>query len=421
MRCETDVALVELLFPTGDVSQTQALVEASNALQVDEWAWVGAEGSGRYGKDFQSRALETFEDLQSEPSAVLYRHLSSPILRGWLAWTCALFQRGPSAESALRLHMNLWNNVRYSFGFGEFHATMSVLESLCFSWDPRLAFTIPGHQYVDVERKANTVTISSAHNPGEIIWRGRIEGPSQIECIFAKPGIRVVDAPLLPSSDIAIRNDLPTLKLALSGTKERDTGVVLGSYESSPAVYPALSAVPYQDAARLLSAAWAEEYADWNLALQVVVPRTATGDRLARGMTVSSHQGAVWIMADGLLPVFESMVHEFSHIKLRYIEDTYPLLTERQTPERFIVGWRSDPRPVEGIYEGIYVSVHIIRAIRRVLDGALPGSEDADLWAERATTLQHQVLEAHSILKAHASLTEHGLVFADWAAEAASA
>ena len=83
-------------------------------------------------------------------------------------------------------------------------------------------------------------------------------------------------------------------------------------------------------------------------------------------MTVSSYAGAIWLFVDTIVGIVEHMVHEQSHVKLRYVEEACPILAPEQTGERFLVGWRKDPRPIVGIYEGVYVHLRRLGGIAGV-------------------------------------------------------
>jgi HEXXH motif-containing protein len=139
-----------------------------------------------------------------------------------------------------------------------------------------------------------------------------------------------------------VRNDIPPLRLKLSGSLERQTAIADELDREGIGYRDDVDLGTFIEAGELIRHVWPEEYRDFQETLQVVVPREVPYGWRARGMTVSSYQGAIWIMARGLLPIFENLIHEHSHVKLRYIEEYLPILAPEQPETRFVVGWRTD-------------------------------------------------------------------------------
>jgi HEXXH motif-containing protein len=116
------------------------------------------------------------------------------------------------------------------------------------------------------------------------------------------------------------------------------------------------------------------------------------------------------------LQTLESLVHEHSHVKLRYVEEAVPLLQPEQTTARFPVGWRTDPRPVVGIFEGVYVHLHCVMALTRLLEGSSLAPDMRQGAAGRLNELRTQAREGLALLQAHAQFTAPGKGFLHWAA-----
>jgi HEXXH motif-containing protein len=95
--------------------------------------------------------------------------------------------------------------------------------------------------------------------------------------------------------------------------------------------YPRDRHRPIVEAAQALLSAWPEEYEDWRCMMRVVVPRLPPRGWQMEGFTISSMQGAAWINPSDTLRALESLVHEHSHVKLRYVEEAVPLLQPEQT------------------------------------------------------------------------------------------
>ncbi len=221
----------------------------------------------------------------------------------------------------------------------------------------------------------------------------------------------------LPESDIVVRNDLPGLRIALDETRtpERRDSVREAVVDSRRDAYPADRSGPIVEAAGLVLAAWPEEYQDWRWMMRVVVPRLPPPGWRMNGFTISSMQGASWVHPTDLLATLESLVHEHSHVKLRYVEEFSALLQANQTDHRFAVGWRSDPRPLVGILEGVYVHLHCVLAFSRCLghSALVPGLRDTA--ARRMAELHAQAREGLALLRTHARFTDAGQGFLAWA------
>lgn len=159
-----------------------------------------------------------------------------------------------------------------------------------------------------------------------------------------------------------ISNLHPRLKVHLSGTNERETGVLHRAVDwqgyldewDIKAFY-----APYE----LMAYVWPEEFADQLEILKVVVPMTLPADMQKRkqylAFTLSSCQGAIFVTPAHPVTMLEMLLHEKAHVKQRYVEEVWPLLEPEQTPQRFAVPWRPDPRPISGIFEGINVFLQV--------------------------------------------------------------
>ncbi|WP_159050487.1 HEXXH motif domain-containing protein [Streptomyces cellostaticus] len=111
-----------------------------------------------------------------------------------------------------------------------------------------------------------------------------------------------------------------------------------------------------------------------------------------------------------------TLVHEFQHVKLGALMHLSPLVRRaektHERPELFHAPWRDDPRPLEGVLQGIYAFLGVTRfwrANRRAADAAHAPSAHFEfaLWREavwstlssvrgheRLTPLGHRLLES---------------------------
>ena len=410
---EQGAAIIEdLLLPPSQIP-TADLVERSALKCIAEWVAIGREANQlAFGLDCEVE--KTFAAVACEDANITYRRLSSPIFRGWLWWTAFSLYQGTSHHDLTFAQMQLWNNMKHSLVEpGNFEEWFGVVDGWLCTWDPRLLCKVGNQARVRVHRFKEHLTIYGENQ--QVLWDGTTT-TKEVVCIHSHPGVVIKTAPVLPGTDIVVRNDIPLLRLKLSGTNQRDTGIEIGNLDSSD-IYSA-DENSCVEAAAMLREVWPEEYSDFSKTLQVVVPRKSDLDTAAKGMTVSSHQGAIWIMADDSMSIYESMVHEQSHVKLRYVEEFLPILSPHQTETRFKVAWRKDPRPILGIYEGIYVTVHCVVAFKKALESGAVPSAMRDQWHRRASNMRTNVLEALPIMEAHAQFTDEGCVFPHWARRA---
>jgi hypothetical protein len=57
----------------------------------------------------------------------------------------------------------------------------------------------------------------------------------------------------------------------------------------------------------------------------------------------------------------ETLVHEFQHLKLSALQDIVPLTDPGGGKERAYAPWREDPRPGDGLLQGVYAHLGIVR------------------------------------------------------------
>lgn len=222
----------------------------------------------------------------------------------------------------------------------------------------------------------------------------------------------------LPGTRVAVRNDLPGLRVALDESRvpERMGTVLAHQHDARYSAYPEGDFPVITQAGERLASVWPEAFADLCELVKVIVPRCPPPGWRMEGFSLSSMQGAVWINPCDELTVFESLVHETHHIKLRYLEEAVPLLRQEQTEERFEVGWRTDKRPIVGIYEGVFVHLHSTIALSRLVRAGLLSGETHDRGVKRVHALLFQARDGLALLQRHARMTPAGERYLDWAA-----
>ncbi len=179
------------------------------------------------------------------------------------------------------------------------------------------------------------------------------------------------------------------------------------------AVEPPLSAAGGQAFATLVHAAWSGIERDaapylpgLTTGLRVITPLIPDPAGRQRSSTARQAFGAVAVAATTPDAVAVMLVHEFQHCKLNAVLDHWELF-DPSHPARISVGWRPDPRPVEGVLQGSYAHLAVTAIWRSRVDRGVPGAE--------ATWRQYRDWTAAAIdeLSASGALTGAGTHFVE--------
>jgi hypothetical protein len=215
----------------------------------------------------------------------------------------------------------------------------------------------------------------------------------------------ISDAPLVADDKVEIWARDPWLRVDLTGTNQRTTGVnffgtkdELYFEESQPEFYAT--------ALNFLKEIWIEQYEDLLRFTHVIVPMLPS-QNVNRAFTVSSRQGAIFVDAVEPHLMVENLIHENAHIKLRQIQ-LLDRLIENPSDEsqKFSVPWRPDPRPIPGIFEGLWVFTHIAEFRLKLFV-----LEDSVEYLQAFEKLIEDLGAAHQILSDNARLTIIGQQF----------
>ncbi|WP_144126884.1 HEXXH motif domain-containing protein [Catellatospora sichuanensis] len=102
--------------------------------------------------------------------------------------------------------------------------------------------------------------------------------------------------------------------------------------------------------------------------LQTLVPLAQTDPHSARSATIKYAFGAFGLTRPGsAADLVVTMVHEFQHSKLSGMLDLAPMSDPADT-RRFFAPWRTDPRPLAGLLQGVYAFVGVADAWRALRD-----------------------------------------------------
>jgi len=337
--------------------------------------------------------------------------LRSPVLRGWLSLFGRIEDWTDLADARLIRLLDQTDNMRVDFtDAADWTALLAVESGVIMTWDCRVAIGGVDGSLVGASKIGRRLRIiDEAGNRHDI----DLDDPDDP---------RILRAPTLPGSDVVVRNDLPWLRMKLREDQlpGRQDGVILWEYDEVMPYFPPISPDSILDAATILSSALPEKYAELAQAMRVVIPRLSTPNIGLMSFTSSAHQGACWVARGSVLDNLEDLIHELGHVTLRYLEEALPILAPEQTDELFRVDWRDDPRPIVGIFEGLYVHTKIAEALEAlVARGALKGSDRADA-IQRATEVRREVAAGLEIMRQHGRFTDAGIGYLEWADAVAS-
>jgi len=105
-----------------------------------------------------------------------------------------------------------------------------------------------------------------------------------------------------------------------------------------------------------------------------------------------------------------ALSHEVQHAKLAALMDLLPLVTAGPTERLYYAPWRSDPRPLASLLQGMYAHLEVARFWRRHREVAREPSEVHYANVEYARWRKACALVAE-VLGAHSELTRSGSLF----------
>ncbi len=144
--------------------------------------------------------------------------------------------------------------------------------------------------------------------------------------------------------------------------------------------------------------------------LSTIVPLQAPGNGDSVSSAARDAFGAVGIaLPPDAATLALLMMHEFQHVKLGAVLDLFDLF-DPSDRSLYHAPWRTDPRPLEGLFQGIYAHIAVTDFWRRRREDASP-----EVAAESARQFGHwhaETSEAVETLIASGSLTPGGDGFA---------
>jgi HEXXH motif-containing protein len=140
---------------------------------------------------------------------------------------------------------------------------------------------------------------------------------------------------------------------------------------------------------QLLATHLPERAAELVAGLQTLVPLVQTDSRAARSATLRHSFGVFGLTRPPTPHDFAvTLVHEFQHSKLSAVLDL-TRLTDPADDRRYFAPWRTDPRPLAGLLQGVYAFVGVAdtwRALRGAVGVATARFAEARLQVDRGLT-----------------------------------
>jgi hypothetical protein len=91
---------------------------------------------------------------------------------------------------------------------------------------------------------------------------------------------------------------------------------------------------------------------------------------------------------DDVLRLAEALVHEFGHTELNVLMSVISLTGDITPDELFYSPWRSDPRPLAGLFHGLYVFSEVFSFLGRLATRHL---SDSGVVLQRMTIIAHRL------------------------------
>jgi hypothetical protein len=219
--------------------------------------------------------------------------------------------------------------------------------------------------------------------------------------------VRVSVLPLIAREQIECSSRDAALRVVWRDVMNRSKsidffGTTMATYPENPALGP------YAAAMDKVMSVWPEVGLELPRMTRVLVP-TDSGAEQRRAATLPSRNGAIYVDLDEPTLMEEALIHEHAHIKLRYFQYFDPLMRDFDNDEtvRVQVPWRPDPRPLPGIFEGVFVYSHVAEyALRRSL-------ADKDEPGSRGVLLADWARQGMDILAQHSQFSHKGVEFLD--------
>jgi hypothetical protein len=125
------------------------------------------------------------------------------------------------------------------------------------------------------------------------------------------------------------------------------------------------------------------------------------------------------LLRESDIEIAETLIHEFSHCELHYIQDTILLTKKEDTNKVYYSPWRLEPRPILGLIHAIYVSYRILNYYDNLLNNKNCESDISHIVSNKMVLLINQIqigikqIKADSLPVLSSSLLNHISTFND--------
>ena len=94
-----------------------------------------------------------------------------------------------------------------------------------------------------------------------------------------------------------------------------------------------------------------------------------------------------------VLRALESLVHEAMHLQLTMIENNVPIILDCKS--QIYSPWRREPRPVRGVFHGVYVFTNVCQAYQLLKQSALLSYSAREYVDKRISIIERELCEAN--------------------------
>lgn len=395
-----------LVRPSADSSGITELADRAVTKQLGRTATVASicgvlagthEAQLRQARQFQD-ALTILRNLDRSRAAALVLH---PSFNFWLNGLQHLLV-DRQVGNALA-----WSSNLADFIWPESHTVEGAAPPWRTALDDRGGLRCPRykcfiefgvqHRGAAVEIVGNAQNVSIAVQGGRKVVLRR-EG-HVVACEDSEPSINLL--PTIHDGAMECSSRDPALRVLWREKLDRVNAIdMFGVAEDE---YPQNANVAaYEATMRSVACVWPEASREIPILTRVIVPMDS-GPEQRMAATLPSRNGAVFADLDDPVLMEEGLLHEYGHIKLRYLQYFDPLMINfADDATRYTVPWRKDARPIGGIFEGVFVYSYVAEYAQRRAAALGGGSVRAEKFAR-------WVRGGVDILRQHGQFTPTGL------------
>jgi HEXXH motif-containing protein len=374
--------LGDLAESTGGPAASEALAEAQLSKHLLRITYLLQRWPGTDAE--RDRLVAAIESARAAAPDAAGRVLGAPLVGAWVAIACRAAGQGVASPTDVT-HLGAVAAVACAAAGVDAEVETPVRDGLVAL--PGLGvLTVGEADTARIRTTGGTITVDTGHGPIAVPTGATGEAWQPVRFLRATAcGIGI--------------------ELALD-----DVDPYRHGYHAPPA--PRLSEAEFARWQELFGAAWqllAEHLpgraAEIAAGLRALVPLHAD-DHSSRSATIRHVFGVFGLTRPATAADFAvTLVHEYQHSKLSALLDLVPL-TDPDDERRYFAPWRTDPRPLGGLLQGVYAFAGVAdtwRALRGVDGAAEQEFADARLQVDRSL----------ASVESSGALTQAGQVFAE--------